>query len=40
MFTNGTVQLKVVDNGRVHVIPHLSHLKELFYENQLLNKEN
>ena len=34
--TNGIVRLKAVENGRVHVITHLSDLKELFMENQLL----
>ena len=38
--TNGTVRLKAVENGRVHVITHLIGLKELFPENQLLSKED
>ena len=35
LVTNGTVHLKVLENGRVDVITHLSHLRELFQENQL-----
>ena len=33
-FTNGTVQLKAVENGRVHVITHFRDLKELFPKKQ------
>ena len=32
--TNGNLCLKVVENGQVHFIIHLSDLKELFPENQ------
>ena len=38
--TNGTVLLKAFENGRVHVITHLTDLKELFPENQLLSEED
>ena len=38
--TDGTVRLKAVENGRVHVITHLSDLKDLFPENHLLNEED
>ena len=38
--TNGTVRLKAAENGHVHVITHLSDLKELFPENQLLSEED
>ena len=38
--TNGTVRLKVVKNVRIHDINHLSDLKELFPENQLLCEED
>ena len=37
--TNGTVRLKVIENGRVHIITHLSDLKELLPESKLLNEE-
>ena len=37
---NGTVRLKAVENGRVHVITDLSDLKELFPEKQLLSEED
>ena len=37
---NGTVRIKVVENGQVHVITHLNDLNGLFPENQLLNEED
>ena len=38
--TNGTVRLKAVENGRVHLITHLSDLKDLFLGNQLVSQED
>ena len=38
--TNGTVWLKAVENGRVHITTHLSDLGELFPKSQLLSEED
>ena len=37
--SNGTVLLKVVENGRVHVV-HLSDLKDLFLEKQVFREKD
>ena len=37
--SNGTLRLKLTENGRVHIITHSQDLDELFPENELLNDE-
>ena len=37
--SNGTLRLKITENGRVHIITHSQDLDELFPENELLRDE-
>ena len=37
--SNGTLRLKLTENGRVHIITHSQDLDELFPENELLRDE-
>ena len=37
--SNGTLRLKLTENGRVHKITHSQDLDELFSENELLRDE-
>ena len=37
--SNGTLRLKLTENGRVHILTHSQYLGELFRKNELLREE-